>query len=97
MITLFNREKLYVGNDPQDAARVWGALKAEHIPYEMDTLRSQPALVTGFHARMGMQGMNGNFTPNQYADQVTLTYVIYIRRADRKAAQAAVEAHPNLQ
>lgn len=96
MITLFNRKKFHTCNDPEEAARVWGALKAEHIPYQMDTLRSQPALVTGFHAHMGMQGMNGNFTPDQYADQVTLTYVIYVRGADLDAAKAAMEAHPNL-
>lgn len=97
MILFFNRKKFYTCNDPQDAARVWAALKAEHIPYEVETLRSQPALVTNFHAQMGMRGMSGNYTPGQFTDQVTLTYVIYVRRADLAAAKAALEAHPNLQ
>ena len=52
MIWPWNRKKLFVGSDAQEAARVWSTLQANHIPYSLTTKGMEPTMVRGMHANM---------------------------------------------
>ena len=52
MILPWNRKKLFVGSDAQEAARVWSTLQANHIPYSLTTKGMEPTMVRGMHANM---------------------------------------------
>ena len=59
MITIFNRRRLWLDASAEAAARVWSALEAAGIPYEVKTLRSHSTFGRKFHAGMGYEGFQG--------------------------------------
>ena len=51
MITIFNRRRLWLDASAEAAARVWSALEAAGIPYEVKTLRSHSTFGRNFQDR----------------------------------------------
>lgn len=88
MITIFNRRRLRLDASAEAAARVWSALEAAGIPYEVKTLRSHSTFDRNFHAGMGYEGFQGGVRHSDVADRMSYTYVVYVRRRDYARARA---------
>lgn len=87
MITIFNRAKLFTDNSAQAAADVWNKLKANKIPYAMKTLQNHTSFGKTLHASYGITSTNGGMRSSVYADQITYTYIIYVRKKDEAWAR----------
>ena len=88
MITIFNRRRLWLDASAEAAARVWSALEAAGIPYEVKTLRSHSTFGRNFHAGMGYEGFQGGVRHSDMADRMSYTYVVYVHRRDYARARA---------
>ena len=87
MITIFNRVKLYTDSSAEAAADVWNKLKANKIPYTMKTLQNHTSFGKTLHASYGITSTNGGMPTSVYADQITYTYIIYVRKKDEARAR----------
>ena len=86
----FNRKKLYTDSSQQDAARVWSILKANGIPYDMDTRNIGTSFRRNLHNGMSMGIGNGGMGYAPFAEERSFLYVIYVRRRDYDRARALV-------
>lgn len=87
MITLFNRVRLFADSSSEAAANVWGKLKANGIPYTMKTLQNHTSYGKTLHAGYGIRSTGGGMRNSVYADQISYTYIIYVRRKDERRAK----------
>jgi len=87
MITIFNRVRLFADSSSEAAANVWGMLKANGIPYTMKTLQNHTSYGKTLHASYGIRSSNGGMRHSAYADQISYTYIIYVRRKDEGRAR----------
>ena len=86
----FNRKKLYTDSSQQDAARVWGILKANGIPYDMDTRNIGTSFRRNLHSGMSMNIGLGGMGYAPFAEDRSFLYVIYVRRKDYDRARALI-------
>ena len=84
----FNRKKLYTDSSQQDAARVWSILKANGIPYDMDTRNIGTSFRRSLHNGMSMSIGVGGMGYAPFAEERSFLYVIYVRRKDYDRARA---------
>ena len=84
----FNRKKLYTDSSQQDAARVWSILKANGIPYDMDTRNIGTSFRRNLHSGMSMNIGGGGMGYAPFAEERSFLYVIYVRRKDYDRARA---------
>lgn len=94
MIWLWNRKKLFVGSDAQEAARVWSTLQANHIPYSLTTKGMEPTMVRGFHANMAAGATKGAARYSDVTRPMNLLYTIYVRKGDYEEARKLLSYHP---
>lgn len=87
MITIFNRVRLFADNSAQAAAEVWNKLKANRIPYTMKTMQNHSSFGKTLHASYGIRSTGGGMPNSVYADQISYTYIIYVRRKDEARAK----------
>ena len=82
MITILNRARLFADSSSEAAANVWNKLKANQIPYTMKTMQNHTSFGKTLHAGYGIKSTNGGMRNSAYADQISYTYIIYVRRKD---------------
>ena len=87
MITIFNRIRLFADSSAEAAANVWNKLKACGIPYTMKTTQNHTSFGKTLHASYGIRSTGGGMRNSAYADQISYTYIIYVRKKDVEAAR----------
>ena len=88
MITPLNRVRLFTDTSSEAAANVWGALKANGIPYTMKTKQTRGAFGKAVTAGSGVNRYMGGMPAASFSDQLGYVYTIYVRRADEAHARA---------
>ena len=86
MLHPFNRKELFRTPSAEDAARTWGILDANGIPYSMTTR----GMGTNFRRSMDLSIVSKNFNgATNYSDAVSAPnylYIIYVHRKDYRRA-----------
>lgn len=90
MLHSFNRKELFRTPSAQDAARTWGILRANGIPYQMSTKGTG----TTFRRHMDLSIVSKNFNgATNYSDAVSAPnylYIIYVHRKDYPRAMELI-------
>ena len=87
MITILNRSKLMTDSNSEAVAKAREALKGAGIPYDMRTLQNHTALGKAVHAKVGVGAFGGGMPASSFSDQISYTYMIYVRRKDLAKAR----------
>ena len=86
----FNRKKLFTDSSQEAAARVWSVLKANGVPYDMDTRNIGTSFRRSIHNGMSMNIGVGGMGYAPFAEDRSFLYVIYVRRRDYDRALALI-------
>ncbi len=87
MVTILNRARLLADSSGEAAAEVREKLKAAGIPYFMKTVQNHTAMGKALHARYGVGTYNGGMASGSFSDQISYTYMVYVRRKDLARAR----------